>query len=238
MWRLIEMGFESIANKMLGYVKDLHDKANDVSKHEPNLAIDIHRLANKLEDLVFDMNSEDVKNTVNYTISDNLVGLLSRQQVPKEVVNLVTEYQEYGYSLKQLLEEVSLVGTAPESVKLWVNENQDDLLRIWLYAKDKPEVLEKYESTIFLEFEGEQSGLTGFDFGCTIYKEQVEQEYKKSKGHLTIVFPDYVDAVSTTFVHGLFGTILKDVGISGFHDAVTVACANGAVVKQVNSRLY
>lgn len=83
-------------------------------------------------------------------------------------------------------------------------------------SKEKPETYPKYTSDwIFdneVSIQTDATSLSGYEEGQRIYQEQI-----KDKIDLTdpfyIRFPDNVEAISTSFIEGLFDSIIEEVGI-------------------------
>lgn len=72
-----------------------------------------------------------------------------------------------------------------------------------------------------LEFDKALTKLSGFDLGKDMFDEQIGKkiDYKKE---ITIVIPDRVDLIGSSFIQGFFEEIVNNIGISGIEEKVTV----------------
>lgn len=91
--------------------------------------------------------------------------------------------------------------------------------------KEKPETYPKYTPNwIFdneVSIQTDAVALSGYDEGQSFYQEQI-----KGKLDLTdpfyIRFPDNVEAISTSFIEGLFDPIIEEIGIHSVLDHTTI----------------
>ncbi|MDT9722186.1 hypothetical protein QVE09_25075 [Paenibacillus sp. ClWae2A] len=72
-----------------------------------------------------------------------------------------------------------------------------------------------------LKFDKMITKLAGNPLGKQVFKEQlmgnVNYEY-----NITIVIPDRIDTIASSFIQGFFEDIVKNIGISGIEDRVSI----------------
>ncbi len=67
---------------------------------------------------------------------------------------------------------------------------------------------------IILTFNHTLKGVAGYDYGKEIYTEQVRDKINLDEGG-TIVFPDHIQRIASSFIQGFFSDIVKDIGLEG-----------------------
>lgn len=67
---------------------------------------------------------------------------------------------------------------------------------------------------VILIVEKSLTGLAGYDYGKKIYEEQVRDNLDLSV-KATIVFPDNIQRMASSFVQGFFEDIVNKIGVSG-----------------------
>lgn len=77
-------------------------------------------------------------------------------------------------------------------------------------------------NVINLQFSQSLSGLAGYDFGMETYKEQVEGKIDFSEP-ITIVFPNNIERIASSFIQGFFGVIVENIGISGIEKRIDIS---------------
>ncbi|MGE7753237.1 hypothetical protein [Lysinibacillus fusiformis] len=72
-----------------------------------------------------------------------------------------------------------------------------------------------------LEFDKMITKLAGNPLGKQIFQEQVMGKIDY-KNNITITIPDRIDTIASSFIQGFFEDIVKNIGISGIEDKVTI----------------
>ena len=70
------------------------------------------------------------------------------------------------------------------------------------------------DNIIKLKFEKSLEGLAGYEFGMETYKNQVENRINFDQ-KITIVFPDNIQRIASSFIQGFFENIVQHIGVSG-----------------------
>lgn len=68
------------------------------------------------------------------------------------------------------------------------------------------------DNRIELTFDNTLSSLAGYDYGVSIYQEQVKGKIDL-KGQFEIVFPAQIKSVASSFVQGFFEEIVSTIGL-------------------------
>ena len=63
--------------------------------------------------------------------------------------------------------------------------------------------------------------LTGNKYGRSIFSGQVKDKISYSE-KVTIIFPDYIDNIGSSFIQGFFAEIVKNIGITGVDNLVEI----------------
>lgn len=74
---------------------------------------------------------------------------------------------------------------------------------------------------INLEFEKSQTKLAGNPFGRQVYSEQVKNKINYND-EVTFIFPERIDGIATSFIQGFFADMVKNIGITGIKNMVTI----------------
>lgn len=65
------------------------------------------------------------------------------------------------------------------------------------------------------------SNLTGNTYGRATFNNQVKNNISYDTP-ITIIFPDYIDNIGSSFIQGFFDEIVGKIGIQGIRDNVTI----------------
>lgn len=65
------------------------------------------------------------------------------------------------------------------------------------------------------------SKLTGNKYGRSIFNNQVKEFISYDKP-ITIVFPDYIDNIGSSFIQGFFDEMVGKIGFSGIKESVEI----------------
>lgn len=90
---------------------------------------------------------------------------------------------------------------------------------------------------IKLEFPKSETRLAGFPYGETVYKQQVANDIKFDD-KITIVFPDQIEKIASSFVQGFFAAIVDAIGYKGIDDKVTIKSRNEALTASIRKNIY
>lgn len=71
---------------------------------------------------------------------------------------------------------------------------------------------------IYLNFSKTIYGLAGYDYGVEVYKKQVEPRMDYCK-RTEIVFPESIEIIASSFIQGMFATIIEKIGYKGIKDS-------------------
>lgn len=75
---------------------------------------------------------------------------------------------------------------------------------------------------IELHFDNSITMLTGNQFGKHIYKTQVEDKVDYGDSQITLIFPERIDLVASSFIQGFFEGIIENVGIVGIESNLKI----------------
>lgn len=119
----------------------------------------------------------------------------------------------------------------------------------WWCAIDKSEngnifeVLEDYNftnkqiKTIQLNFANDFTAIAGFSFGRRIYEEQVRDKIF-SEDKIEIVFPSYIEKISSSFIEGFFSEIVEVIGYRNISKRVVIRAATSKLTNKIKRELY
>ena len=74
---------------------------------------------------------------------------------------------------------------------------------------------------IELKFDKTLTGLAGYDFGAETYSIQVEGKISYDN-KITIVFPDNIQRIASSFIQGFFEKIVENIGIVGVEKNIDI----------------
>lgn len=75
------------------------------------------------------------------------------------------------------------------------------------------------------------SNLTGNMYGRTTFNNQVKTTLEYDKP-ITIIFPDYIDNIGSSFIQGFFDEMVGKIGIQGIQDNVEIKSNTIENIKQ------
>lgn len=90
---------------------------------------------------------------------------------------------------------------------------------------------------IRLEFKNHLTGIAGFLYGQQTYKDQVQSKLKGQLQAMTIVFPDNIERVASSFVQGFFSDIINKVGYDDFDDIVTIKAKTEDLAEEIRGNI-
>lgn len=74
---------------------------------------------------------------------------------------------------------------------------------------------------IELVFDKADTSLAGFPYGKKVYENQVKNEMDFSES-LTIVFPEQIERVASSFIQGFFSDIINIIGYGGIERQIEI----------------
>lgn len=92
------------------------------------------------------------------------------------------------------------------------------------------------QNKIELKFDKTIMRLAGYQYGKTVFEEQVESSIDYSQ-QTVIVFPEQIIRIASSFVQGFFEKIIENVGISGIGKIVLVESSNPKVYESIINNL-
>lgn len=91
--------------------------------------------------------------------------------------------------------------------------------------------------TINLIFPKSETRLAGFPYGEEVYKSQV-QDIISFDDNLTIVFPDQIEKVASSFVQGFFANLVMNIGYKGIERNVIIKTKNEVLTASIRKNIY
>lgn len=92
------------------------------------------------------------------------------------------------------------------------------------------------ENEIKLEFDKATTRLAGNPYGRDVFAEQVESKMRYSCRN-TIIFPDQIEKVASSFVQGFFAKIVEKVGYAGFDKFIEIKAQNKELEQNIRNDL-
>lgn len=90
---------------------------------------------------------------------------------------------------------------------------------------------------INLKFENSSTRLAGFRFGEAIYNRQVK-DIIDLDSTTTIIFPNSVERVASSFTQGFFADIKVKIGKSGIEKKIIILASNDDIAKSIFENIY
>ena len=92
------------------------------------------------------------------------------------------------------------------------------------------------DNIIKLKFEKSLEGLAGYEFGMETYKNQVENRINFDQ-KITIVLPDNIQRIASSFIQGFFENIVQHIGVSGVEKNIEIISTKEELKKIIISNL-
>lgn len=86
---------------------------------------------------------------------------------------------------------------------------------------------------IYLKFDNHISELAGFDYGEEVYRKQA-----KDKDFDTIVFPDHIELIASSFTQGFFKDLLHQYGSDYILENYKIESVHDFVIEKVRHDIY
>lgn len=87
--------------------------------------------------------------------------------------------------------------------------------------------------TIELKFDKTMTSLAGFEYGKSVYKAQVN-----TREFDTLIFPDEIKMVASSFVQGFFSELIKKIGIVEINKKITIIAKDRELVERIKKNIY
>lgn len=92
-------------------------------------------------------------------------------------------------------------------------------------------------NTINLSFPKSETRLAGFPYGEEVYKNQVRDNIS-FEGKITIIFPDQIEKVASSFIQGFFANIVAAIGYKGIEKNVIIKTQNENLTTSIRKNIY
>lgn len=92
-------------------------------------------------------------------------------------------------------------------------------------------------TTIYLKFPKSETSLAGFPYGDDVYQNQVKENIS-FEGDITIIFPDQIEKVASSFVQGFFANIVMAIGYKGIEKNVKIISKNDKLTASIRKNIY
>lgn len=92
-------------------------------------------------------------------------------------------------------------------------------------------------TTIKLDFPKSETSLAGFPYGENVYQNQVKGKISFD-GDITIVFPNQIEKVASSFVQGFFANIVTAIGYKGIEKKVNIMSKDEKLTSSIRKNIY
>ncbi|MCH5250574.1 MAG: hypothetical protein J1E98_11600 [Lachnospiraceae bacterium] len=90
---------------------------------------------------------------------------------------------------------------------------------------------------IELHFDKSANSLAGFPYGESVYLQQVKDKIVFNE-QITIVFPNQIERIASSFVQGFFSAFVDAIGYSGIEKQVIVEARTNELVENIRKNIY
>lgn len=87
-----------------------------------------------------------------------------------------------------------------------------------------------------LAFSKADTSVAGYPFGRITFAEQVEDKIDYSR-EITIVFPDNIKMVASSFIQGFFETIVQNIGLRGVEERVIILSSSKRLSERIKRNI-
>lgn len=91
--------------------------------------------------------------------------------------------------------------------------------------------------TIVLNFPKSETRLAGFPYGEKVYEEQVQKIISFDE-KITIIFPEQIEKVASSFVQGFFANIVMAIGYKGIEKNVIIESKSDKLTASIRKKIY
>lgn len=92
---------------------------------------------------------------------------------------------------------------------------------------------------IELKFKKDITRLAGFPYGKETYEQQVAGEINVEKTEkLTLVFPESIEKIASSFVQGFFSDLVSTIGYEGIEKKIIVQTKSDSLKESIMRNLY
>lgn len=92
-------------------------------------------------------------------------------------------------------------------------------------------------TTINLNFPKSETRLAGFPYGEEVYKTQAQNNISFEE-QITIVFPDQIEKVASSFVQGFFANLVMNIGYKGIERNIIIKTKSEALTTSIRKNIY
>lgn len=79
--------------------------------------------------------------------------------------------------------------------------------------------------------------LAGYDYGKATYDEQILKTIDFTVDKITIIFPEYITSIASSFIEGFFDGFKRTIGINGIKEKVEIETKNENVKRKIEIEL-
>lgn len=91
-------------------------------------------------------------------------------------------------------------------------------------------------NTFELKFNKADTSIAGYPFGEKVFKEQIGANIDYSK-EITIIFPENIKIVASSFVQGFFEEIVQNIGLRGVEEKVNIHSSSVRLSKKIKNNI-
>ncbi|MCI6429373.1 MAG: hypothetical protein MSA72_00550 [Lachnospiraceae bacterium] len=91
-------------------------------------------------------------------------------------------------------------------------------------------------NTFELKFNKADTSVAGYPFGEKTFKEQVEGKIDYTQD-ITIIFPDNIKMVASSFIQGFFASIIQNIGLRGVEEFVTIKSSSERLSEKIKKNI-
>lgn len=90
---------------------------------------------------------------------------------------------------------------------------------------------------IELKFDNTVTRLAGNPYGKDVYKTQVKNRYTDYSETLTIIFPDNIEKVASSFIQGFFDELVQEIGYDGIEHNIVIQSKSDYLSNKIRERI-
>lgn len=90
---------------------------------------------------------------------------------------------------------------------------------------------------IILKFGKADTALAGFEYGLSVFNEQVKEKIEGEK-EFEIIFPEEIELVASSFVQGFFAYLIDSVGLSEIRKNIVIKAKNDDLTNKIKKYIY
>lgn len=90
---------------------------------------------------------------------------------------------------------------------------------------------------INLKFDKSTTRLAGFPYGLAVFNEQVKNRISFNE-EVTIIFPEQIEKVASSFVQGFFSIIVEEIGYKGIEEKINIKTCSDVLTDSIRKNIY